>query len=103
MNFNFLTFYTGPVELEVDLQHHDHSQTVLTVDLGSVYRTEEGNEALQLEKADITERNEWELVIIIGFRTGVITTVKSKPFIITTRTSQMYNTPEHDTSGKYKV
>lgn len=75
------------MELQVNLQHHDHSQTVLTVDLGSVHRTEDGNAVYRLEKADVLERNKWELIIMMGFHEGFVTTVKSKPFRITTRAS----------------
>ncbi|CAH3021667.1 unnamed protein product [Porites evermanni] len=79
---------TGPVELEVDVQHHSQSQTVVSVDLGSVHRTEEGFAVYRLDKSDIVERNKWELVIMIGFHTGIIAAFKSKPFRITTRASQ---------------
>ncbi|XP_078376349.1 uncharacterized protein LOC144659724 [Oculina patagonica] len=84
----------GPVELQVRLQHHDHSQTVLTVDLGSVHRTEDGNAVYRLEKADVLERNKWELIIMMGFHEGFVTTVKSKPFRITTRASLKPKNPE---------
>lgn len=87
-------FLTGPVELEVNLQQHDHSQTVLTVDLGSVHKTEDGNAVYRLEKADVLERNKWELIIMMDFHTGFVTTVKSKPFRITTRASHKPKIPE---------
>ena len=105
INVNFFLPFTGtgPVELRVNLQHHDQSQTVVSVDLGSVHRTEEGNSVYRLDKADITERNKWELVVMIGLHTGDITTVKSKPFRITTRASQKSKSPELDTSSKCKI
>lgn len=84
----------GPVELQVNLQQHDHSQTVVSVDLGSVHRTDDGNAVYRLEKADVLERNKWELIIMMGFHTGVVTTVKSKPFRITTRASHKTKSPE---------
>lgn len=79
---------TGPVELQVNFQQHDQRQTVLSVDLGSVHRTEEGSSVYRLEKADVMERNKWELIIMMGFHEGLVTTIKSKPFRITTRATQ---------------
>jgi len=84
----------GPVELQVNLQQHDHSQTVVSVDLGSVHRTDDGNAVYRLEKADVLERNKWELIIMMGFHAGVVTIVKSKPFRITTRASHKTRSPE---------
>lgn len=34
------------------------------------------------------ERNKWELIIMMGFHEGLVTTIKSKPFRITTRATQ---------------
>lgn len=76
------------------MQQHDHSQTVVSVDLGSVHRTDDGNAVYRLEKADVLERNKWELIIMMGFHAGVVTTVKSKPFRITTRASHKTRSPE---------
>lgn len=76
------------------MQQHDHSQMVLSVDLGSVYKTEDRNAVYRLEKADVLERNKWELIIMVGFHAGVVTTVKSKPFRITTRATQKSKSPE---------
>ena len=42
----------------------------------------------RLEKADVMERNKWELIIMMGFHEGLVTTIKSKPFRITTRATQ---------------
>lgn len=90
---------TGLVELRVKLQHHDQLQTVLSVDLGSVHRAHEGNTDYRLDKADITQRNNWELVIMVGLHTGVISTVKSKPFRITTRSIQKAKSAQQDISN----
>ena len=103
ISVNIVAFYTGLVELRVKLQHHDQLQTVLSVDLGSVHRTQEGNVDYRLDKADITERNNWELVIMVGLHTGEITTIKSKPFRITTRSSQKAERPQQDISSKQKI
>lgn len=92
--FHSIAFSTGPVELQVNVQQHDHSQMVLSVDLGSVYKTEDRNAVYRLEKADVLERNKWELIIMVGFHAGVVTTVKSKPFRITTRATQKSKSPE---------
>lgn len=94
INITLLRFSLGPVELQVNLQQHDHSQTVVSVDLGSVHRTDDGNAVYRLEKADVLERNKWELIIVMGFHAGVVTTVKSKPFRITTRASHKTKSPE---------
>ncbi|XP_022793907.1 uncharacterized protein LOC111332745 isoform X4 [Stylophora pistillata] len=83
---------TGPVELQVNFQKHDQTQTVLSVDLGSVHRNEEGSSVYRLEKADVMERNKWELIIMMDFHEGLVTTIKSKPFRITTRATQKART-----------
>lgn len=59
----------------------------------------------RLEKADVMERNKWELIIMMGFHEGFVTTVKSKPFRITTRATQKAKSPEvqQDESSKLNV
>lgn len=103
INVNIVAFYTGLVELRVKLQHHDQLQTVLSVDLGSIHRAHEGNTDYRLDKADITQRNNWELVIMVGLHTGVISTVKSKPFRITTRSIQKAKSAQQNISSKQKI
>ena len=95
---------TGPVELQVNFQKHDQTQTVLSVDLGSVHRNEEGSSVYRLEKADVMERNKWELIIMMDFHEGLVTTIKSKPFRITTRATQKARTlDEQDELSKSNI
>ena len=77
----------GPVELEVNTVQSDPRCRVVTVDLGSVYNTREGNPVYCLEKADVMQRNKWEMVIAMEFSSGLKGTVKSEAFRVTTKAS----------------
>ncbi|XP_022793924.1 uncharacterized protein LOC111332757 [Stylophora pistillata] len=78
---------TGPVELEVNITQGDAKYHLATVDLGSVYRTQEGDTVYRLEKADVVHRNKWELLIALEFKSGLRGMVKSRPFRVTTKAS----------------
>ena len=58
---------------------------MVTVDLGSVYKTEDGHPVYWLEKADVMQRNKWELVIAVEFSSGLTGNVTSRPFRVTTK------------------
>lgn len=60
---------------------------VVLVDLGLVYRIDDGNVVYWLEKVDVLERNKWELIIMMGFYIGVVIIVKLKFFRIIVRVS----------------
>ena len=57
---------------------------VVTVDLGSVNKTQDGYPVYWLEKGDILKRNTWELIIAMEFSSGLAGNVKSRPFRVTT-------------------
>lgn len=78
---------TGPVELEVHITQSEAKCHLATVDLGSVYKTHEGDSVYRLEKADVVHRNKWELVIAMEFKSGLRGVVKSRPFRVTTKAS----------------
>lgn len=98
--FTFHPFFTGPVELRANLQYYDHKQTVLSVDLNSFHKEQVTRTACRQSSTDIAERNRYELVIMVGLRTGDISTVKSKPFRISTKSQQMEKDIEQDNSGR---
>ena len=76
----------GPVELDVHVrQNYGGTRRVLAVDLGSVYKTEDGDAVYWLEKAEVLLRNKWELIIEMGFSSGLTGSVKSRPFRVTTK------------------
>ena len=75
------------MELEVNVLQGDARCQIVTVDLGSVYKTQEGDPVYRLEKADILQRNKWELIIAMEFSSGLKGTVKSCPFQVTTKAS----------------
>ena len=91
--------FTGPAELRANLHYHDKSQTVLSVDLSTFHAEQEANTACRQGSADILEANRWELVIIVSLRTGDISTIKSKPFRISTRLRQMARDTQQDNTG----
>ena len=79
--------HVGPVELEVNILQGDARCQIVTVDLGSVYKTQEGDPVYRLEKAEVIQRNKWELIIAMEFSSGLKGTVKSWPFQVTTKVS----------------
>lgn len=92
---------TGPVELRAHLQYYDHKQTVLSVDLNSFHKEQVTRTACRQSSTDIAERNLFELVIMVGLRTGNISTVKSKPFRIGIKSQQMVKDIEQDNSDPF--
>ena len=97
---SFTHIFIGPVELRAHLQYYDHKQTVLSVDLNSFHKEQVTRTACRQSSTDIAERNLFELVIMVGLRTGNISTVKSKPFRIGIKSQQMVKDIEQDNSGK---
>ena len=80
-----LTLLTGPVELEVSTLQSDTTRRVICVDLGSVYKKQDGDHFYWLEKADTAERNKWELTFTIELVSGLAGSVTSRPFRVTTK------------------
>ncbi|XP_078376309.1 uncharacterized protein LOC144659684 isoform X2 [Oculina patagonica] len=90
----------GPVELDVNIVQSDPRCRVVTVDLGSVCKTREGDPVYWLEKAEVMQRNKWEMIIAMEFSSGLKGSVKSEAFRVTTKASyKMKRTgeyPDHD-------
>ena len=80
-----LTLLTGPVELEVNTLQSETNRRVISVDLGSVYKKQVGVHFYRLEKADIAERNKWELTFTIQLISGLTASATSRPFRVTTK------------------
>ena len=55
------------------------------MDLGSVDKTEDGDPVYWLEKAEVMQRNQWELIIAVEFSSGLAGHVTSRPFRVTTK------------------
>lgn len=81
------TLLTGPVELEVSTLQSETNRRVICVDLGSVYKKQDGDHVYWLERADVAERNKWELTFTIELISGLIANVTSRPFRVTTKVS----------------
>ncbi|CAH3033166.1 unnamed protein product [Pocillopora meandrina] len=77
----------GPVELDVKVVQSEARFRVVVVDLGSVYKTQGGDPVYWLEKAEVIERNKWEMMIEMEFGSDLKGTVKSEPFRVTTKAS----------------
>ena len=75
----------GPVELDVNTLQNEARRRVVSVDLGSVYKTDHGDPVFWLEKADVMQRNKWELIISMKFTSGLTGNVTSRPFRVTTK------------------
>ena len=82
-----LTPQTGPVELDVSTLQSETNRRVICVDLGSVYKKQAGDHFYWLEKADIAERNEWELTFTIELISGLKASATSRPFRVTTKSN----------------
>ena len=82
-----LTLLTGPVELDVSTLQSETNRRVICVDLGSVYKKQDGDQFYWLEKADITERNKWELTFKIELISGLTASATSRPFRVTTKSN----------------
>ena len=80
-----LTLLTGPVELDVSSLQSETNRRVICVDLGSVYKKQSGDHFYWLEKADIAERNKWELTFTIELISGLTARANSRPFRVTTK------------------
>ena len=52
-----------------------------------MYKTQEGDPVYWLEKAEVMQRNKWEMVIAMEFSSGLKGSVKSEPFRVTTKAS----------------
>ena len=46
-------------------------------------KTKDGNPVYWLEKADVMQRNKWELIIVMEFSSGLTGNVTSRPFRVT--------------------
>lgn len=79
--------FVGPVELDVKVVQSEARFRVVVVDLGSVYKTQGGDPVYWLEKAEVIERNKWEMMIEMEFGSDLKGTVKSEPFRVTTKAS----------------
>ncbi|XP_068741084.1 uncharacterized protein [Montipora capricornis] len=75
----------GPVELDINTLQSEALRRVVSIDLGSVYKTKDGDPVYWLEKADVMQRNKWELIIVLDFSSGLSGSVASKPFRVTTK------------------
>ena len=67
---------------------HEPNRTHFTVDLDSVYKTPSGDMVYWLEKAEVEERNKWELIVIIEFIDGTEGNFNSRPFQIRTKSGK---------------
>ena len=79
--------FLGPVELDVKVVQSEARFRVVVVDLGSVYKTQGGDPVYWLEKAEVIERNKWEMIIEMELGSDLTETVKSEPFRVTTKAS----------------
>ena len=79
------TLLTGPVELDVSSLQSETNRRVICVDLGSVFKKQRGDHFYRLEKADVTERNKWELTFTIELISGLTASANSRPFRVTTK------------------
>lgn len=52
-----------------------------------MYKTQEGDPVYWLEKAEVMQRNKWEMVIVMEFSSGLKGSVKSEAFRVTTKAS----------------
>jgi len=89
--------YAGPVELPVKVQTST-DRILLTVDLDSVYKTENGVFIYWLDRVDVEERNLWELLILTEFIDETQKISQSKPFRIRTKPRPTPKAAEHSPS-----
>ena len=82
-----LTLLTGPVELEVSSLQSETNRRVICVDIGSIYKKQRGDHFYRLEKADVAERNKWELTFTIQLISGLTASANSRPFRVTTKSN----------------
>ena len=50
-----------------------------------MFKTREGDVVYRLEKADVMERNKWEMLIAMEFSSGLKGTINSGAFRVTTK------------------
>lgn len=82
--FNFKR-KSGAVKLTVSVLEKEKKRQVISVDLGSVYMNQDGENFYWLEKADVTERNKWEVTLKIDLVSGLTARATSRPFRVTTK------------------
>ena len=82
-----LTLQTGPVELKVSSLQSETNRRVICVDLGSIYKKQHVDDFYRLEKADVAERNKWELTFTIQLISGLTASASSRPFRVTTKSN----------------
>ena len=74
-----------PVELGVDVLRSEPRVRFVTIDLGSVYTIANGDPVYWLVKADVLQRNNWQLIISVDFTSSLAGSVTSRPFRVTTK------------------
>ena len=94
---------TGPVELKVTFDDHEPNRTHFSVDLDSVYKTPSGDLVYWLEKAEVEERNKWELIVTVEFIDGTEGHFTSRPFQIRTKSGKSGKVPDEGWAGKHKL
>jgi len=62
-----------------------------------VFKTRGDDEVYRLEKADVMERNKWEMLIAMEFSSGLKGNVKSEAFRVTTKAK--YKVKRTDVEG----
>ncbi|KAK2551901.1 hypothetical protein P5673_027148 [Acropora cervicornis] len=94
----------GPVELDINTLQSGAKRRVVSIDLGSVYKTKDGDPVYWLEKADVMQRNKWEIIIVLEFSPGLSGNVTSKPFRVTTKAGyKTKHNSEHDVGSPSNV
>jgi len=91
---------SGSVELEVSTSQSETNRRVICVDLGSVYKKKGGDHFYWLEKADIAERNKWELTFTIELISGLTASATSRPFRVTTKANYKRGSEDYPSVGK---
>jgi len=66
-----------------------------------VYKTREGDAVYRLEKADVMERNKWEMLIAMEFSSGLKGTVKTGAFRVTTKAKYKMKRNVEDSSSNF--
>lgn len=90
----------GAVKLTVSVLEKEKKRQVISVDLGSVYMNQDGDNFYWLEKADVTERNKWEVTLKIDLVSGLTARATSRPFRVTTKVHYKRNIQDYSSVGK---
>lgn len=90
----------GAVKLTVSVLEKEKKRQVISVDLGSVYMNQDGDNFYWLEKADVTERNKWEVTLKIDLVSGLTARATSRPFRVTTKVNYKRNIQDYSSVGK---